>query len=299
MIKQLLNISQNNPLKSYQSTADWAKDYYKLTKDKTPIDKAILGGFSCQQFSFAFMAGYQTALEIMFPLIAPNEIKALCVSETKGVHPKSIQTTLINNRINGLKTYVTAGSEVAHLLVLCKTDQTLNNRPVLKMVHLPRTAKNINITDFELPFMKEVKHGKLQLNNTEITTNQILEGDGYDQYTKPFRTLEDICVSASYQAMLLRQAIDNQWADDLRDQIILSIYTLKKLLELSFSDQETILLVAAHQQNFDRLLPEIELHIADHATSHFKADWEINKRFLSMGQKLRRHRVAKARNSIF
>ena len=62
MIKQLLQLAQANPLKSYADTADWASNYYQLVSDKPPIEKAILGGFSCQQFSFAFMAGYQLSL---------------------------------------------------------------------------------------------------------------------------------------------------------------------------------------------------------------------------------------------
>ena len=130
MIQQLLKISQNFPLKSYHFTKDWFTAYNQSTKEQTPINKAIIGGFMCQQFSFTFMAGYQAALEQMFPMVAPNELKALCVSEAKGGHPKVIQTTLIDYQITGLKTYVTAGSDAAHLLVLCKTAENIGGRPL-------------------------------------------------------------------------------------------------------------------------------------------------------------------------
>lgn len=299
MIQQLLQIGKEQPLKSYNSTKDWSVDYYQLTSDKPPFDKAIIGGFTCQQFSFAFMAGYQAALAQMFPSIAPNELKALCVSEAKGGHPKAIHTTLVNHRINGVKTYVTAGSDAAHLLVLCKTDELVDGRPLFKMVHLPQSAKNIKVTNFELPFMLEVNHGKLALNDTEITATQILAGDGYHEYTKPFKTLEDICVGAAYQAMLLRQAIDHQWAADIRDQLLLNLYTLKNLLSLPPLDKETHLLLIANEQNFEQLLPQIELNIATHAPAHFKADWALNQRIISMSKKLKAIRLGKAREVLF
>ena len=298
MIQQLLQLAQNNPLKTYTSTKDWSEVYYSLVKDRPPFDKAIFGGFSCQQFSFAFMAGYQAALEHMFPTIAPNQLKALCVSEEKGGHPKAIQTTLINNQLNGLKTYITAGSDVEHLLVLCKTDKIVNDRPELKMVQLPKTTDNIELINFELSFMKEVKHGKLSMKDTPITESQILAGDGFSDYTKPFRTLEDICVSAAYQAMLLRQAIEYKWAEELRDQILLNIYTLKNLLSLPLLATETHLLLAANEANFENLLPSIELNIEETGTAAFKADWAVNKKVIALGKKIKEIRLAKARSRL-
>ena len=281
MLQSLLQISTAQPLQSYKTTKDWSIAYYQLTKEKAPIDKAILGGFTCQQFSFAFMAGYQAALTQMFPTIAPNELKALCVSEAGGGHPKAIQTTLVDNQLNGIKTYVTAGSEVAHLLVLCKTNQAANGHPVLKMVHVPSHSPHTEITNFELAFMRDVKHGKLTLQNTKITETQILEGDGYSDYTKPFRTLEDICVGAAYQAMLLRQAIENNWEANVRDSILLNIYTLKNLLTLPPSAPATHLLLAANEQHFENNLPSIEANIATNTPIPFREDWTLNKKVVS------------------
>ena len=299
MIKQLLQLAQATPLKSYTDTADWASNYYQLVSDKPPIEKAILGGFSCQQFSFAFMAGYQAALEHMFPTVAPNELKALCVSEKNGGHPKAIQTTLIDNQLNGLKTYITAGSDVEHLLVLCKTDKVVNGRPQLKMVHLPKGAENTELTNFELSFMKEVKHGKLAMSNTPIVDSQLLSGDGFSDYAKPFRTLEDICVGAAYQAMLLRQAIEHKWTEDLRDQILFSLFSLKNLLALPLLDQNTHILLAAQDDNFSKLLPSIESNIEATTSAPFKADWAMNKKLIGLGKKSKAARLAKARSLLF
>lgn len=298
MIQQLLQIKKESPLKSYASTKAWAADFFQLTKNQSPFEKAIIGGFACQQFSFAFMAGYQAALEKMFPMIAPNKIKALCVSEKGGGHPKAIQTTLSNGQLNGFKTYITAGSEVEHLLVLCKTDQIVNGRPLLKLVHLPIDSQ-LKVIDFELSFMKEIKHGKLALEAFAINAEQVLDGDGYSQYTKPFRTLEDICVGAAYQAMLLRQAIANDWEEAIRDQILLNIYTLKNLLTLFPSSLETHLLLTANEQHFEKLLPDIERNIEQYSSEAFGTDWALNKKLISLAKKVKTARLLKARNGLF
>lgn len=131
MIEQFVQISQEKALKLYTSTENWAAEYFPFTSERAPIEKAIFGGFICRQLSFAFMAGYQAALATMFPTVGPNQLKALCVSEAGGVHPKAIETKLVDHQITGTKTYVTAGSEAQHLLVLCKTEAVVNNRPLL------------------------------------------------------------------------------------------------------------------------------------------------------------------------
>jgi len=83
--------------------------------------------------------------------------------------------------------------------------------------------------------------------------------------------LEDIGVSAAYQAMLLRQAIDYQWSDDIRDQLLLNIYTLKNLLTLPLLAPETHVLLAANEANFNNLLPTIASNIEKTASPAFKA----------------------------
>jgi len=299
MIEQLLRIRREYPIKKYQTTKDWSLDYYKVTKNNDPIDKAIIGGFLCQQFSFAFLAGYQAALEQMFPAVAPNQLKALCVSEAKGGHPKSIETSLVDQKITGIKTYITAGTEVEHLLILCKTNEVIKERPVLKIVHVPMDVDGMEVTNFELPFMKDIKHGKAAMNEISIKADQILDGDGYSQYTKPFRTLEDVCVSAAYQAMLLRQAIDHKWEDNLRDQLLLNIYTLKNILTLAPLEAETHLLLSAADHSFQIMLPAINKHIAENTEEHFKMDWEANKKILTLGEKIKAIRISKARNLLF
>lgn len=79
----------------------------------------------------------------------------------------------------------------------------------------------------------------------------------------------------------------------------MSLFTLKNLIQLPLSDQETILLVAANEQNFKKLLVKIEQAVAEKSPTSFKADWDANKRILSMGEKFKAVRVSKSRTVLF
>ena len=98
--------------------------------------------------------------------------------------------------------------------------------------------------------------------------------------------------------MLLRQAIEYQWEETIRDQLLLNLYILKNLLTLPPADKETHLLLSTHEQNFERLLPAIESNITKYSLTPFKEDWALNKRVTTMGKKLKEVRLTKAR-SIF
>ena len=74
---------------------------------------------------------------------------------------------------------------------------------------------------------------------------------------------------------------------------------MKNLLALPPSDKETHLLLATNEQNLETLLPSIESNIAEHASAQFKADWALNKRLISLGEKLKAIRLAKARSVLF
>lgn len=295
MIQSLIQIGK--PLRSYDSIREWSDFFFSKASYQSPIEQAIWGGYSCQQFSFAFLAGYQAALEKLFPSIASNELKALCITEEGG--GQAIKTSLVNNQINGSKSYLTAGSDAAHLFVLCNTNEVKAGRALLKMVHLPNNSAGMEITNFELPFMHEVKHGKLLLKEVGIESAQILPGDGFIDYAKPFRSLEDIHVATAYQAMLLRQAMDYQWEENIRDQLILSLYTLKNLSTLPPNDKETHLLIAANEHQFEQLLPDIEANIESKSPTHFKKDWDVNKKVTTIAKKVKALRLTKARATLF
>ncbi len=300
MISSLVKLSREQKLKDFSSAREWFSYFNSLTRGKGPFEKALIGGFCSQQFSFAFLSGYQAALEAMFPDLAdPDKLKALCVSEEGGNHPKVIETTLVNNTLTGQKTYITAGTEAEQLFVLCKTNEVYEGRPILKMVLLSPTLEGIDISHFPLPILTEVEHGRMKLNDVRISTDKILPGDGYLNYTKPFRSREDIGVGTAYQAMLLRQAIEYGWEEELRDQLMLSIFNLSKFHDMEPLDTQTNLMLNANEKRFLTLLPSIEENLTAHSPEAFRQDWKTNNKVIAFAKKVKEIRLEKARKRLF
>jgi hypothetical protein len=68
-----------------------------------------------------------------------------------------------------------------------------------------------------LPLMPEVGHGRLLL---EQATCELLAGDGWDAYVKPFRSLEDLYVLTALTAWLYGVGQESAWPQDLRLQLL-------------------------------------------------------------------------------
>lgn len=68
-----------------------------------------------------------------------------------------------------------------------------------------------------LPLMPEVGHGRLLL---EQAACELLAGDGWDAYVKPFRSLEDLYVLTALTAWLYGVGQESAWPQDLRLQLL-------------------------------------------------------------------------------
>ena len=56
----------------------------KKTQFELQADQAILGGFLADRMAYAFIAGYESALQTMLPNLPTNPITSLCVTEKEG-----------------------------------------------------------------------------------------------------------------------------------------------------------------------------------------------------------------------
>lgn len=185
---------------------------------QTPFARALLHGAAATSVGKAFQAGYQAALQALVPgETAP--LVALCVTEEQGQHPKHIQARLTLQadgvHVRGAKKWAMAGEGV--LLVVAKEESSSEARPSLKLLRVPTSTQGL--TRIEMPptrFIPDVPHTRLELDLT-LPTSAILPGDGYADYVKPFRTLEDIHVHASVIAYVLRLAASTPFARALTE----------------------------------------------------------------------------------
>ena len=171
----------------------------------------MLGGFLSNRVGTAFAAGYVAALEALAPTGDALHRAAFAVTEDGGGHPRAIRTTLAIEgdvaRLDGTKSFVTLSGEVPELLVAASigVDEAGKNR--LRLVRVPLEAPGVTLTaGATLPFAPEIPHGRVTLENVRVPASNVLSGDGYSRYVKPFRTIEDLHVTGALVGHVVRVA---------------------------------------------------------------------------------------------
>jgi acyl-CoA dehydrogenase len=223
---------------AFSSLGDWER---LCTDAFTPwemtIDRAIAGGFLADRLSYAFAAGFRTALGCLIPAIPMNRFIALCVTEENGGgHPRSIRTSIERVqsdtgegwRLNGRKKYITMADEAELLLVAASSGFSHGHNQV-QVVIIERDSSGVTVEPMELPILPEISHGVIRLDNVEVQESHFLPGDGYLEYVKPFRTIEDLHVNAAVLGYLFRLSSDYNWAQLVREQMLAIITAVRTL----------------------------------------------------------------------
>ncbi|AJQ50718.1 acyl-CoA dehydrogenase [Pseudomonas putida] len=181
-----------------------------------PFELAALGGRAMATPGLAFLVGYQAALRVLWPS-APPSLGALCATERRSVRPADMHTRLEGLRLTGSKDFVTAGLEAEWLLVAARSE-TAGAAPQLNLAVVYPGEPGVTLEPLPtLPLMPEVGHGRLLL---EQAACELLAGDGWDAYVKPFRSLEDLYVLTALTAWLYGVGQESAWPQDLRLQLL-------------------------------------------------------------------------------
>lgn len=180
------------------------------------LARAAVGGFAADRIGYAFASGYSEALRALLHEGDPSVAvpTALCATEEGGAHPRAIATRLLPIAspgsqgsqnptgngwlLRGHKRFVTLGTHATRLLIVAShgTDEAGRNR--LAVVCIPAERAGVQLHPMPpTPFVPEIPHCTVSLSDVAITAHEILPGDGYDRYLKPFRTVEDIHVHAA------------------------------------------------------------------------------------------------------
>ena len=76
-------------------------------------------------------------------------------------------------------------------------------RNALRMVRVPTDAPGVTLAPSSAPFVPEIPHAEVTLDHVHVATDAVLPGDGYTEYVKPFRTVEDAHVHAALLGYLI------------------------------------------------------------------------------------------------
>lgn len=215
--------------------AAWWPRYGELAAVwRNPMDRAIAGGFAADRVAWAFASGYQAALHALFPSVPEDRIAALCVTEADGNSPKAIKSTLRHEGdtwlLNGAKRWTTLGPDGALFFVAARDASVSGERAAICVARVVSDAPGVTVQSMPATrFVPEVPHAQLQFENVRLGEGAMLPGDGYDDYVKRFRTVEDLHVNAAIFGYLVREARRLGWPTEWIERAVTLIHALRAL----------------------------------------------------------------------
>jgi acyl-CoA dehydrogenase len=202
-----------------------------------PVDRAIAGGAAADRLGFAFAAGYAAALHALVPGLDAGTLASLAATEDGGAHPKAIRTALTRAgaegsgggwHLTGVKRWVTLAGR--QLFVLAAAGLLPDGRSRLVLVRIPGDRTGVRFVPLPpAPFVPEIPHAEVHLEQVPVSDAEILPGDGWERWVKPFRTVEDIHVHAALLAFLGATGARAGWPRSLREQMVSGLIALQGL----------------------------------------------------------------------
>jgi acyl-CoA dehydrogenase len=218
------------------SASEWWQRHQAIARvEPSPIDQAILGGFSADRLGFAFASGYQAALHALVPDLPADRVASFCISERGGGHPRAIETTLEPHgegrfRITGQKRWATLSGDAGLLLVAASEGRDPAGRNRIRIARVLGGAPGVTTTPMaEVPFVPEIGHDEIALAGVVVAASDLLPGDGFARYIRPFRTVEDLHVQAALFGYLIREVRLHALPRELAERMAAILAALRSL----------------------------------------------------------------------
>lgn len=286
LLKRLLT---DDPTPHAGETLDafWPRHVAWVESIELPIDRAILGSLRADRVGFAFAAGYRAALYALAPAVGRHELVALSATEASGNHPRAIQTRLENGRLTGRKRWTTLGGRAASVIVIASVGKDELGRNRLKAVRVPVDRAGVRAVSMpDAPFVPEIPHAELYFDDVAISEDEVLPGDGYTDYLKPFRTVEDLHVHGALVGHLIGVARRFAWPREAVEELLFIVTAIRALsLEPPLAPATHLALaglLASTGRALERIAPCWSL--TDEPT---RARWERDKVLLTVASKAR------------
>lgn len=254
-----------------------------------PFALAVSGGHLAATPGLAFLAGYQAALRMLWPA-APWTAGALCVTEQRSIRPADMQTRLHGLYLSGRKDFVTAAECADWLLVAARADVG-DEAPHLVLGVVRQGAPGVRIEALPaLALMPDIGHARLHLEQAQC---ERLAGDGWNDYVKPFRSIEDVHVLAAVCAWLHGIGQECAWPETLRLRLLAQLAGCAEVARHEPNAAATHLLLAGLFAQQQALAAELDAAFAA-APAHWQALWQRDQGLLQIAEGARAKRLAKA-----
>lgn len=271
---------------------------------EAPVDRSVVGGWVADCFAYAFAAGYCSALQRLVPALPADAVASFCITEDGGGHPRAIQSRLAPagggaNRehaytLNGRKTYITCAREADWFLVAASDGIRDDGTNRIRMIKIDANTPGISLQPIDhIRLVPEISHCEVSFADVPVSGANLLPGDGYTDYIKPFRAIEDLHVSAAILGFLFKNACTYDWGRGILERILGLIVSVRSLA-LSPPDAPAVHIVmddvlAQTKALFDRLGP-----LWEKAGKEAKQAWDRDKALMDIADKARAMRLQRA-----
>ncbi len=255
----------------------------------SPFELALLGGRLAATPGLAFLAGYQGALRRLWPA-APWSLGALCVTENRSVRPADMASRLSGLLLSGRKDFVTA-AEAADWLLVAAREEAAGEPVRLGLAVVRNGDRGVRVEALPaLPLMSDIGHARLHLQEAHC---ERLAGDGWDDYVKPFRSIEDVHVLTALCAWLHGVGQESAWPQAL---LLRLLGLLAGCAEVARQDPQapaSHVLLAGLFAQFAALAAELDAAFAA-GPADWATLWQRDKNLLAITESARRTRLSKA-----
>ena len=286
-----------------RSLAGWRAGF---RNEANSFATALHAGCAAGELGFCFAGGYQAALRRMLPALPGEVFVALLVTEGKRQRPEDLHTLVVATgngelALSGEKSWVAGGAQAGLLLVLARHGNDAQGRAHALLVAVPATDAGVTLEEKPATgFLDAVPHARARFDRVAVTPAMILPGDGWRDYARPFRTIEDIHVSTAIAAHLAVQALRRNYPDVLVATLVSALAQLAACAERDPNDPLTHLLLAGVEQQLAVAAGQLQAQLdAAGVDDEFAGDWRRNGMLLALAAPVRARRLEKARLSIF
>ena len=284
--QQLLSPQARLPVAGLE---EWYASLLERIGRPAPLQLTMLGGRLAATPGLAFIAGYQGALRALWPA-APWTLGALCVTENRSTRPADMSTRISALSLDGRKDFVTA-AEAADWLLVAAREETAGAPVQLALGVVRNGAPGVRIETLPaLPLMPEISHGRLHLQGAQC---ERLAGDGWDDYVKPFRTLEDTHVLAALTAWLFGVGQESAWPQALQLRLLGLLAGCAEVARQCPSAAGSHVMLAGLFAQFDSLRPDLDNAFAA-GDAHWAQLWQRDQGLLAIAGSARSKRLQKA-----
>lgn len=274
------------------AVADLAEGFATLLQqlgNVTPFELAVAGGRRMATPGLAFLVGYQAALRMLWPS-APLSLGALCATEQRSLRPSDMQTRLTDLRLSGAKDFVTAGDAADWLLIAARSEEA-GATPRLSLAVVYPGEPGVTVEKLPaLPLMPDISHGRLHLDGALC---ELLAGDGWDAYVKPFRTLEDVYVLSAMTAWLYGVGQDSDWPQTLQLRLLALLAGCAEMSRQPPNNPAGHVLLGGLFAQFDALKTEIDQALSE-GDPQWAQMWQRDQAVMQLASGARAKRLVKA-----